>query len=715
MADTAFGQAGTKRQRIAIIGGGIGGLTAALELSATPQQRERCDITVYQMGWRLGGKCATGRNAAYGQRIEEHGIHGFLGSYFNALTLMQRLHQEWAPPPGHPLADFAKAFPKEYAAFFWEWEGDRLLRWHNVRAPSPLPLTAAPALGTLSSWLGVAAKVLHQIAMGLRVEGIQEAAAEADMAARFDALIAAVDAAIPPNQPGTDRDGDGEPDWDWTPLVTGLDALVAFGEDKQATNLRRQWLLLELLQVMLRGVRDDRLLVKGLRSVDSEEYRHWLVRHGASPELCASPLVLATINTTYQYPGGDVTALPTMSACSWLQWTLRTFVSLEAPYYLFAAGSGDTIVAPAYEVLRRRGVKFAFFHRLRDLELNATGTSVNALHFDVQARVRTGSYEPLVTVGGLQAWPGEPDLSQLVHGEALGETDFECPQQNAPGQQALRLAVGDDFDAVVLAIPPAAIRQSASALCEAHPRWDRMARDMATTATQSAQVWLRRPVKEMDDPETVFHLAGNAVSGLHGHVDFGKFLAFEAWPRGDAPKGLLFFSGVMRDPGPEEPRQAEALARHLVRNELAGILSSMGRRLLPRAANPGNAAFENPFALDPDEIYSAQPLGSGMSRLEDQYVRANLRPSERYTQAPPGTAALRISPLDTGIANLTAAGDWVDTVLNVGSFEGAVMGGMLAARAIDTTLSVGDIIGLHPTAADGPGQVPGRRVPVPTS
>jgi uncharacterized protein with NAD-binding domain and iron-sulfur cluster len=55
------------REKIAILGGGIGSLTAAYELAV----QDRYDITVYQMGWRLGGQGASGRNRALGDRIEE--------------------------------------------------------------------------------------------------------------------------------------------------------------------------------------------------------------------------------------------------------------------------------------------------------------------------------------------------------------------------------------------------------------------------------------------------------------------------------------------------------------------------------------------------------------------------------------------------------------------------------------------------------------------
>ena len=52
------------RERIAILGGGVGALCAAVALSEIDPKGEKYEITLYQLGWRLGGKCASGRNAA---------------------------------------------------------------------------------------------------------------------------------------------------------------------------------------------------------------------------------------------------------------------------------------------------------------------------------------------------------------------------------------------------------------------------------------------------------------------------------------------------------------------------------------------------------------------------------------------------------------------------------------------------------------------------
>ena len=42
------------KQRIAILGGGLAGLATAFELTATPARRAKYDVTVHQVGWRLG-------------------------------------------------------------------------------------------------------------------------------------------------------------------------------------------------------------------------------------------------------------------------------------------------------------------------------------------------------------------------------------------------------------------------------------------------------------------------------------------------------------------------------------------------------------------------------------------------------------------------------------------------------------------------------------
>ncbi|EJZ12597.1 FAD-dependent oxidoreductase, partial [Mycolicibacterium vaccae] len=50
-----------KRRRVAILGGGMAGLSAAWRLSEPGWQKRFESVTVYQRGWRLGGKAASSR------------------------------------------------------------------------------------------------------------------------------------------------------------------------------------------------------------------------------------------------------------------------------------------------------------------------------------------------------------------------------------------------------------------------------------------------------------------------------------------------------------------------------------------------------------------------------------------------------------------------------------------------------------------------------
>ena len=114
-----------------------------------------------------------------------------------------------------------------------------------------------------------------------------------------------------------------------------------------------------------------------------------------------------------------------------------------------------------HEVLRRRGVTFKFFHRLRNVRLvdrEKLGPGekqyVEALEFDVQAETTGGrEYQPLVSVRGMQCWPSEPDYRQLKGGARFRreKQDFES-HWDQRRTATLKLRVTRDFHFVVLAV-----------------------------------------------------------------------------------------------------------------------------------------------------------------------------------------------------------------------------------------------------------------------
>lgn len=82
----------TVRRRVVVLGGGMGALSAAHSLTATPALRARHDVTVYAPGFRLGGQAASGRGVH--QRIEEHGLHLLPGFYENLFAMMRQVYAE---------------------------------------------------------------------------------------------------------------------------------------------------------------------------------------------------------------------------------------------------------------------------------------------------------------------------------------------------------------------------------------------------------------------------------------------------------------------------------------------------------------------------------------------------------------------------------------------------------------------------------------------
>ena len=96
-------------QKVAILGGGASSCTAALALTSQPGWKERYDITIYQLGWRLGGKTASGRNSNYGQRIEVVTGHLFPVIYYNFKRLLRSVYEELDRPEGVPQRTFDDA------------------------------------------------------------------------------------------------------------------------------------------------------------------------------------------------------------------------------------------------------------------------------------------------------------------------------------------------------------------------------------------------------------------------------------------------------------------------------------------------------------------------------------------------------------------------------------------------------------------------------
>ena len=117
------------RQRIAILGGGVGAMTTAFELTQEANWQDRYDITVYQLGWRLGGKGASGRDPDQGDRILEHGLHVWGGYYDNAFRVMRQCYEALQRPAGAPIRTVDEAFLGVNQVYLSDFVGDHPHFW----------------------------------------------------------------------------------------------------------------------------------------------------------------------------------------------------------------------------------------------------------------------------------------------------------------------------------------------------------------------------------------------------------------------------------------------------------------------------------------------------------------------------------------------------------------------------------------------------------
>ena len=692
---------GTQREKIAILGGGIAALTTAYELSSQPGWQNNYDITLYQMGWRLGGKCATARGP--NARIEEHGIHGFLGCYYNALPLMVDCYKALARTPGQPLATFEEAFHPGSFMLMWEFIDGNLKRWPFTAPTNDLLPSDPSSLTTIRHRLDAVVAFIDQTfeashTPGLSLHNIEMAVGRCLLQALRDAI-----------QTAESLDGGLlhliENVWQW--LQSKFEPLIA-GNDE----LRRLYILTEFLLALVRGTLADTIFERGFDVIDNENFSDWLQRHGASVMTASSPLALNTVNLSYQYPDGDTARTALMGAGCYLNWTLRSFAYMGAFAWLFEAGTGETVIAPLYEVLKKRGVKFEFFHKVESLELSADKSAVGAINFGVQATLRDASqpYQPLMDVQGLPSWPGVPHYGQLVEGEALQAGNIDLESYWTPWQPVAqrRLEAGRDYDKIVFAISIGAVPYLCKDILAHRPEWREMVAKVTTVQTQTMQLWMNRTTPELgwDIPFKNSHdtvIGATYLNPLDGQVDFTHLLKWENWPAANAPKSLWYFSGAMADyeaPPPFTDTDYPRRQHERVKAQCVQYLQASIGPLLPKATTNMVSPPGDPIGLDFSLLhaYDGASAGLGVKRFNQQFWRANIDPTERYVTSPPGSTAARLKAWGSGFSNLVLAGDWIYTGLNVGSVEGTVMGGRLASYAVSGYPALPDITGypVHP-------------------
>jgi len=713
-------------EKIAILGGGIGGCAAAFWLS-DPNQKVKYDITIYQMGWRLGGKCASGRNLDpnLGHRSEEHGLHIWFGFYENAFRTIRQAYDEMGP--NGPFETWQDAFMgvtegvvADHHAGPWDFwmykfpankeePGDgkpgpniwsciqRALEWivENINDNStilnrlPTPDSHAHPVkspgGIMGVLEGVAEKIVEAVKDGAH---LIEAHTHAHRALNTVRLL--------PKEPADLHASD---------LFSVTNDLLRFlnhlrhdideAELKADDNLARLYYMLDASATAVRGMIGDGVIFHGFNGLDNVEFLQWMKGHGARFPTLGNPVLKGLYDLAFAYEGGSSgpNGKPNMAAGVALRCFIRIFFGYKGNYiFKMNAGMGETVMSPFYLALKKRGVKFEFFHRVDNLRLSEDQTSIAAIEVARQATLKNGEYDPLLHMelsdGKIfHVWPSDPFVGQLSSpAPQPGEPTFESRWCAIPPVENRTLRLGVDFDKVVIATSIAATRLATAELSAASETWRNMVTNVKSVRTQGAQLWFLPKLEDIGwDPKnqlTEPSLVDAYVDPMNSWMDQTVILNTETWTKqnnrsGTVPLFLAYFCGPLLDDPNEPPPSDSSYPGQVLQNSKDSTLQFYKNDLKPMWPKVVDAAG----ALDWTKVFDPNN-GTGAARADGQYYRVNIDPSERYVLSVAGSTKYRLKPGGSGFTNLFLAGDWTLNGLNVGCVESATLGGVEASAAI---------------------------------
>jgi uncharacterized protein with NAD-binding domain and iron-sulfur cluster len=687
--------------------------------------RGRYEVTVYQQGWRLGGKGASGRGPS--GRIEEHGLHLWMGWYENAFRVIRECYDELDRDPARcRIATWRDAFKPD--SFTGTMEQTLNGEWRCWRAALPM----APGLPgdsqtnsprwTVADYMIRAAALLRTL-LGTLATGLDKREPSASGPAnqrQSESDLTGMDAIgvlIRLGQLST-----------LAGLIQGVELLgtVVGGISPESERLllpfveaissnarvqlqavvstddesRRLWTIMDLTLATMRGILRHNLAThpRGFEVIDDYDCREWLLLNGASQQSVDSGYMRSLYDLGFAYEDGDPER-PRLAAGQALRSMLRAFFTYRGAFFWkMQSGMGDIVFAPLYEVLRRRGVRFDFFHRLENVGIDwAEDPHVRTLEFDVQARTRSGApYEPLIDVRGLPCWPSQPLWTQLEHSQRLQQERRDFEKFFEPRRDDRRvLRVGTDFDLVVLGVGIGSVPHVCREIVERDPRWRSMVDHVKTVATQAFQLWLKADMRELGWEDRVINVSG-FVEPFDTWADMTHLAGEESWD--EKPRAIAYFCNALPDLEaiPDRERVDWTVANQdRVRRNAITFLNRHIAHLWPNARGPEGDFKWELLADARHKKQKGRPTGERL--FDTQFWVGSVNPSDRYTLSLPGSLIYRISPLDRTYDNLTIAGDWTDCGFNAGCIEAAVMSGMLAAHAISAAPRLDEIVGYdHP-------------------
>lgn len=661
-----------RRRKVVILGGGMAGVSAAWRLSEPGWEKEIESITIYQRGFRLGGKGASSRGE-HG-RIEEHGLHVWLGYYDNAFRLLRECYAELdraTSDPDAPIQTWRDAmFPaadvglEDRLADGWShWvgsfasngldPGDPIGPDHGP--PNIVELTrrgvqlirdfveSLPSIGDEP-----VLALTPSAAPPTRVEPLVEGAYLGVLAALLDTLVQL-------DRPQPDSDA----------VVGALDKALAAIRDQlrvsvgASSSQRRMWFLVSFLAAAARGIIADGVFEseEAFQRANAEDYLDWSVRHGADPDGGEFAFIRGLYDLVFARDGGDRKEWGIAAGTAIALHVKMFFEYRGAIFWKMAAGMGDIVFAPLHQALVARGVRIEYFHRVDEVTPSADGMQVESITMGRQVATRPGveQYDPLIRVRGLPCFADRPLLDQLDVDPAVVGEPLESIGCTWPDAEKLVLRRCADFDVAVLALPVDMIGVVGSGLAAGSPALERMLGNLRTTATVALQLWLRD-----DEPALGWGRPGMTVSAFERPfstwASMPQLIPVEDWPK--PPGAIAYFCGSTDAPWPPDRPWDEFREHHLqrARKDAGEFVDRHLPQLLPGLKSK-------------DQVL-------------DHYLRVNVDPSDRYVLCVPGSDRHRLRSDESGFDNLYLAGDWTDNGVNAGCIEAAVLSGLQAANAV---------------------------------
>ncbi|HET9989783.1 MAG TPA: NAD(P)-binding protein, partial [Kofleriaceae bacterium] len=679
------------KRKIAVLGGGAASLFAVWDLMKTSPNAY--DITVYQMGWRLGGKGASGRGDQ--DRIEEHGLHLMFGFYENVFRVVREAYKAYYNDNTDTVWQrFFKTDDTQVA--MTHYLDPQNQTWEPWQVPYPQAagsgLPGDPnfqnsdnglvtILRNMWAWLkGLVS--LHSKHLFLMTAPNYDALSVDQMRLTIDSittpsvhlsthafnvqvwnLAAAFTNRLTDNATQIDVPGDSR-------RMSGLHRLVVAA--LAHLSLPPGFLAMaRFVTTVATGLAMD-VFIPGRDwfAIDTYDLRAWLLLHGYDPTLDENaPPVDALYDAVFA-------SYSQLGAGAILQAALKAaFLFRGGAIWKMQAGMGEAIFVPLFRALEKLGVKFKFFHRVDQLHLSADHTQIDAI--DIERQIDAPGYDPLITlnvnVGGaiaLECWPSEPKWADLPAG--IPHRDFE--NYWAPrGADIVKLQRGQnkDFDDVILGISVAALPALCTELFAADPAFSRHVTCLAprTTATEAMQLWwTKAPVQ----PAPLVVPNGDPYDTV---ADMSQLLTAEA--RGPGVVAISYLCSALCESSPAPPRSVtqyptllQSTATTDGQNWVARRAPILWRNLVTPAGDFDWSALYDPANRN------------GPDRFAAQYVNAPSNLSDRYVLPVPMSIQHRLVSNGTAFQNLYITGDWIKTALSIGCLECAAMSGVQAARAL---------------------------------